>query len=51
MKETIKSKFITDIRLQHYTNFEEYKQNICMSEKYYILLSIFEISLINSIDY
>lgn len=50
MKNTIKSKFITDIRLQHYADFEEYKQNIYMSEKYYILLSIFEISLRNSID-
>lgn len=51
MKEEVKSKFITNIRLQNYTDFEEYKQNLYDSEKYYILLSIFEVSLRNSIDY
>lgn len=37
-------------RLNSYKNFDEYKRNIYHSEKYYILLSIFEISLRNSID-
>ena len=50
MNDDIKKKFITDIRLKNYINFEEYKQNLHDSEKYYILLSIFEISLRNSID-
>lgn len=51
MKDEVKSKFITNIRLQNYTDFEEYKQNLHNSEKYYILLSVFEVSLRNSIDY
>lgn len=50
MRDEIKSKFISDIRLSHYKDFDEYKQNIKDSEEYYILLSIFEISLRNSID-
>ena len=50
MKDNIKLKFITNIRLQNYTDFDEYKQNLYSSEKYYILLSIFEISLRNSIN-
>ncbi len=50
VQKNIKQKFITDKRLQNYSDFEEYKQNIYISEKYYILLSIFEISLRNSID-
>jgi len=50
VNDDIKKKFITDIRLKNYINFEEYKQNLHDSEKYYILLSIFEISLRNSID-
>lgn len=50
MRDDIKSKFISDIRLNPYKDFEEYKQNIKDSEEYYILLSIFEISLRNSID-
>ena len=50
MKDDVKLKFITQIRLKNYSNFEEYKQNLYDSEKYYILLSIFEISLRNSID-
>jgi hypothetical protein len=36
--------------LQNYTNFDEYKQNIYLSQQYYILLSIFEISLKNSVN-
>ncbi|MGD9554818.1 MAG: hypothetical protein AB7D96_08700 [Arcobacteraceae bacterium] len=51
MKDEVKSKFITNIRLQNYTDFEEYKQNLHNSEKYYILLSVFEVSLRNSIDH
>ena len=50
MRDDIKSKFISNIRLSPYKDFEEYKQNIKDSEEYYILLSIFEISLRNSID-
>lgn len=50
MKDDVKKKFITNIRLKNYTNFDEYKQNLHNSEKYYILLSIFEVSLRNSID-
>jgi len=50
VKDDVKLKFITQIRLKNYSNFEEYKQNLYDSEKYYILLSIFEISLRNSID-
>jgi len=43
--------FISDVRLQNYKDMNEYKQNIYLSEKYYILLSIFEVSLRNSINY
>ena len=50
MKESVKKKFITNVRLQNYKDFEEYKQNLYNSEKSYILLSIFEVSLRNSID-
>ncbi|WP_121626780.1 hypothetical protein [Poseidonibacter antarcticus] len=50
MRDDIKSKFISDIRLSPYKDFDEYKQNIKDSKEYYILLSIFEISLRNSID-
>lgn len=50
MRDDIKSKFISDIRLSHYKSFDEYKQNIKESEEYYILLSILEISLRNSIN-
>ena len=50
MKSEVKTKFISDIRLSHFKDFDEYKQNIYQSEKYYILLSIFEVSLRNSID-
>ena len=50
MNDDVKQKFITNIRLKNYTNFDEYKQNLHNSEKYYILLSIFEVSLRNSID-
>ena len=50
MTDSVKTKFISDKRLQNYTNFDEYKQNIYLSQQYYILLSIFEISLKNSIN-
>jgi hypothetical protein len=50
VKDEVKSKFISQIRLSHYKDFDEYKQNIKDSEEYYILLSIFEVSLRNSID-
>jgi len=50
VRASIKSKFISDTRLSCYKDFDEYKENIYQSEKYYILLSIFEISLRNSID-
>ena len=45
------SKFINDDRLNNYTDFNEYKNNIYLSQKYYILLCIFEVSLRNSLDY
>ncbi|WP_320034156.1 hypothetical protein [Halarcobacter sp.] len=51
MKDEIKSRFISNIRLESYKDFVEYKQNIKNSEEYYILLSIFEISLRNSINH
>ena len=50
MRSEVKTKFISDIRLSHFKDFDEYKQNMYQSEKYYILLSIFEVSLRNSID-
>ena len=50
MRSEVKTKFISDIRLSHFKDFDEYKLNIYQSEKYYILLSIFEVSLRNSID-
>ncbi|MDF1875298.1 hypothetical protein JHD48_06095, partial [Sulfurimonas sp. SAG-AH-194-I05] len=50
MKNDVKAKFITSSRLTNYTDFEEYKQNLYQSEKYYILLSILEVSLRNSIN-
>ncbi len=51
MKDDFKSRFISEIRLKSYKNFDEYKQNIKHSEEYYILLSIFEIALRNSINH
>jgi hypothetical protein len=51
VNDDIKFKYITNIRLKNYTNFNEYKQNLYNSEKYYILLSVFEISLRNSINH
>lgn len=50
MRYENKLKFISSSRLLTYKDFEEYKQNIYKSEKFYILLSVFEISLRNSID-
>jgi len=50
VKEYVKLKYITDIRLKNYADINEYKQNLLQCEKYYILLSIFEVSLRNSID-
>lgn len=50
MDEKLKSKFISKKRLENYIDFDEYRQNIYLSEKYYILLSILEISLRNSVD-
>ncbi len=51
MTEDIKNRYISEKRLENYKNFDEYKQNICLSQKYYILLSVFEISLRNAIDF
>ena len=50
MTKVIQDKFISVKRLLNYKNFTEYKQNIYLSEKYYILLSIFEVTLRNSIN-
>ncbi len=51
MTVDIQNRYISEKRLQNYKNFDEYKQNIYLSEKYYILLSIFEVTLRNSINY
>jgi len=50
MKDDVKKKFISEKRLLNYTDFDEYKKNIYLSQQYYILLSIFEVSLKNSIN-
>ncbi len=50
MQDKVKCRFITSIRLENYDNFNAYKQNLLQSEKHYILLSVFEVSLRNSID-
>ncbi len=50
MTKEIQDKFISTQRLQNYKNFDEYKLNLLLSEKYYILLSIFEISLRNTLN-
>jgi hypothetical protein len=50
VKDEVKLKFITSIRLENYNDFDEYGRNLVLSKKYYILLSIFEISLRNSMD-
>lgn len=51
MTVDIQKKYISEKRLQSYKNFDEYKQNIYLSEKYYILLSIFEVTLRNAINF
>ena len=51
MTEDIKNRYISQTRLQNYKSFDEYKLNIHLSEKYYILLSIFEVTLRNSINF
>lgn len=50
MKTELIEKFITHKRLENYHSIDEYKKNLYLSEEYYILLSIFEVSLRNSID-
>lgn len=50
MRDEVKSKFISKVRLNQYSNFDEYKQNIKDSKEYYILLSVLEVSLRNSIN-
>ena len=44
-------RFISMARLKSYSDFNQYRQNIYLSKKYYILLSILEVSLRNSIDF
>lgn len=51
MKDETITRFISQERLKSYENLEEYKQNLYFSEQYYLLLSVFEISLRNSIDF
>ncbi|MEA3521643.1 MAG: hypothetical protein U9R50_01575 [Campylobacterota bacterium] len=51
MTEDIQNRYISQKRLQNYKNFDEYKQNIHLSEKYYILLSIFEVTFKISKDW
>lgn len=49
-KQTIEQ-YISYSRLDSYESIEEYKQNILLSQEYYVLLCIFEISLRNSINH
>ncbi len=51
MKKEIIEQFISQKRLQNYRDFEEYRENLYLSEKCYIILSIFEVSLRNSINF
>jgi len=52
MEDKIIEQFISKKRLEQYDNdIEKYKENLYISEKYYILISIFEISLRNSINF
>ena len=50
MKESLKLKYISEIRLSAYRDFDEYCQNLLVSKSAYIPLSILEIALRNALD-
>ncbi|QFR43751.1 Abi family protein [Sulfurimonas xiamenensis] len=50
MKDGLIKKFITDKRFQSYADIYEYEENLHISKRAYIPLSILEVSLRNSID-
>lgn len=50
MKESLKLKYISEVRLSSYSDFEEYRQNLLISKNAYIPLSILEIALRNALD-
>ena len=50
VKESLKQKYISIIRLSAYSNFDEYRKNLLISKNAYIPLSILEISLRNALD-
>ena len=47
----IKSKFISNSRLDQYSSIDEYIQNLKASKEFYIPLSVLEISLRNSLNH
>ena len=50
MQEKLINKFITQKRFQKYGSIEVYEKNLLLSKKYYIPLSILEVSLRNAIN-
>ena len=50
MKREIIDKYITEARLSAYGNMDEYKDNLLLSRRFYILLAILEVALRNSIN-
>jgi hypothetical protein len=50
MNETLINKFITSTRFSKYKTLENYEKNLIISKKYYIPLSILEVSLRNAIN-
>jgi hypothetical protein len=50
MNEIITNKYITQKRLNAYSDFDEYKSNLLISKNMYIPLSVLEVSIRNSVD-
>ena len=50
MKENIKNRYFSWVRLSAYNSFDDYKSNLKISKEYYIPLSILEIGLRNAIN-
>ena len=50
MKREIIDKYITEARLSAYGNMDEYRDNLLLSRRFYILLAILEVALRNSIN-
>ena len=50
MKENIKNRYFSSVRLSAYNSFDDYKSNLKISKEYYIPLSILEIGLRNAIN-